>query len=232
LLAGSRLKLGGEAGMATNKVLFMPYDPRHQMFIAAQYEYGSLGGEAMDKLAKDIEHETAKGNTAIAVWYQPNQRNPFLSSLNTGQIYIRGHGMPGFRSIEGGRGGERITYKTVVDRLIESGLRRAFTGKIKLFNCHSAESGTPGSDPECNGPPFAQQVADELYSRGFKHCTFYGYNGRIDSFVKVEAGGTHHYVRDFQNGRLVAGRRASEERVQFKPGAKSFIMGNMRSLFG
>jgi hypothetical protein len=204
----------------TTKIFFMPYDPNHPMYMAAQLEYGSAGGPDMNKLQKDIDFEAGKGNSAFAVWYKPKTKDPFIQSLNTGQIYIRGHGMPGFKSIEGGRGGERIDYDVVVDRLIESGLRKAYAGKIKLFNCHSAENGKPGTDPECVGPPFARQVADELYSRGYKSCTFYGYFGSIDSFAKDGSKGKHHYVREVVNGKQVELGRVSDARVEFKPQVK------------
>lgn len=197
----------------TNKAFFMPYDPKHPNHLSAQYEYGSAGGADMNKLQKDIDHELTKGNRAVAVWYNRKTKHPFISSLNTGEIYIRGHGMPGFKSIEGGRGGERIDYTVVADRLIESGLKKQYNGKIKLFNCHSAETGVPGHDPECVGPPFARLFADELYSRGYKHCTFFGYVGSIDSFAKDGSQGKHHYIR--KNNAEVA--RASMGRIQFKP---------------
>lgn len=46
----------------------------------------------------------------------------------------------------GGRGGERVDYDEVVDRLLQSGLRKTFAGKIKCYSCHSAEFGdTAGS---------------------------------------------------------------------------------------
>jgi hypothetical protein len=215
-----------------NKAFFMPYDPNHPGFPCAQYEYGSLGGAEMDKLQKDIDFETDKGNNAVAVWYKPKTKAPFLQSLNTGQIYIRGHGMPGFKSIEGGRGGERIDFDVVADRLIASGLPKAFSGKIKLFNCHSAESGAPGSDPECVGPPFARQVADELYSRGYKHCTFFGYVGSIDSFAKDGSDGKHHYIRKTVLGKQTEVARASDGRIQFRPTVKMRTPNIFQRLFG
>ena len=201
----------------SDKVYFMPYDPNHPSFLPAQFEYGSAGGSDMNKLMKDVDHEESKGNVAIPVWYQPGRRSAFMMSLDRESVYVRGHGMAGFRSIEGGRGGERINYVTLSDRLIESGLPKSFSGKIKLFNCHSAESGLVGSDPECVGHPFARLVADEMYQRGYRACTFYGYVGRIDSFVKDGSNGKHHYIRDIVNGRMEEVGRASQGRIQFKP---------------
>lgn len=154
-----------------------------------------------------------------------------MSSLNTDQIYVRGHGMPGFRSIEGGRGGERITYTTLADRLIASGLKKTYSGKLKLYNCHSAEEGKPGTDPECVGPAFARLVADEMYSRGYKSCTYYGYIGSIDSFAKDGSQGKHHYVRETVKGQSTEVARASDLRVQFKPQVKIRNPGFFARLF-
>jgi hypothetical protein len=76
------------------------------------------------------------------------------------QILIRGHGMPGFRSIEGGRGGERVTYQEVAARLKKSGLNKAFGGEIVCYCCHSAESGKLNTDPEIeDGQPFTKALA-------------------------------------------------------------------------
>jgi len=215
-----------------NKACFMPYNPSHPNYLMAQFEYGSAGGQDMDKLRKDIDHEAEKGNTAVAVWYKPKTKAPFLQSLNTGQVYIRGHGMAGFKSIEGGRGGERIDYDVLVDRLVESGLPKTFTGKVKMFNCHSAEPGVPGSDPECVGPPFARLVADEMYSRGYKSCTYFGYFGSIDSFAKEGSQGKHHYIRKVVQGQSTEVARASEGRVQFFPTVRIRPPGLFKRLFG
>jgi hypothetical protein len=175
-------------------------------------EYGGY-----NKAQIQLDHDSAKGHNAVAVWYDGGP-HPFMSSLNTGQIYIRGHGMPGYISIETARGGERLHYTEVVQRLIVSGLKREFSGQIKCYNCHSAEPGVVPKnnvDAQLGKDPFAQLVADELYARGFKLCTFFGYIGAIDSHVKDGSAGKHKYVR----GPGGAGEfgRASESRVQFYP---------------
>lgn len=204
----------------TTKVYFMPFDPNHSMIICAQMEYGSIKG-GMDKNKQQIDHDIAKGHEAFSVWWNPKKKDPFISSLNTGQVYIRGHGMPGFQSIEGGRGGERVHYDDVVDRLLSAGLHKSFTGDIKCYNCHSAEMGDPTSgDPEVgDGTPFAQRIADELYRRGVRGCRVFGYYGSIDSFAKDGSSGKHKYIREtaFTGGSMqqVERGRVSEGRFQF-----------------
>lgn len=71
----------------------------------------------MDKNQIQINHDLPKDHQAFFVWWNPKKTDPFVSSLNTGQFYIRGLSMPGFRSIEGGRSGERVDDGEVVDRL-------------------------------------------------------------------------------------------------------------------
>jgi hypothetical protein len=194
-----------------DKVFFMAADPKHPMFIAAQLEYGNKGPAEMQKMQHQIDHEMLKGHRPQGVWYN-GKKNPFLAGMIDGQVYIQGHGMPGFISIEFGRGGERIDYEDVVDRLIKSGLKKEFRGKIKCYNCHSAEAGVVGTDTQIvDGEPFAQKIADTLYARGYRKCTFYGYVGSIDSYAKAGSAGTHKYVRKAG----VESGRVSESRVQF-----------------
>jgi len=203
-----------------DKLFFLPYSPDHQGIIFARQEYGSgINNTGLNHMRKEIEHELfdkEHANRPYALWYEPAVRNPFLASMNNGNILIRGHGMPGCKSIEGGRCGERVDYNVVVDRLVESGLSRQFNGRIKMFNCHSAEAAEPDGSPECVGTPFAQLMADELSSRGYRSCTFFGYHGAIDSVPKMGPYGKHHYRRIIVRGRQAATGRASEVRQEFK----------------
>ena len=78
--------------------------------------------------------------------------------------------------------------------------------------------------PGFRGIPFAQLVADELFSRGYRSCSFFGYVGPIDSKPKIEPGrpGEHYYRREIRtDAQGVSSQqvisRASEARVQFRP---------------
>jgi hypothetical protein len=184
-----------------NKVFFLPYDPCNSYIHPARHEYGATAG-GLNKIQQALVHEEQKGREPVTIWWQPGVRHPFLSSMNTGQIYVRGHGVAGQDTIEGGRGGERVNAQLVADRLISFGLQIAYNGKIKLFNCHSAEAGSsilPDGQtnlmPGFVGVPFAQLVADEFFARGYRSCHFYGYTGAIDSFPKDGGEGQHYYVR-------------------------------------
>jgi hypothetical protein len=215
-----------------DKVIFMPFDPTNPMYMSTTvFEYGpqqrdksgNLGGHNKNQLT--VDHDLAKGNNAFQVWYN-GKTNPLLASVSSGQVYIRGHGMPGENIIEGGRGGEKVPYDEVVNRLITSGLRKTFAGKIKCYNCHSAETIDPTdkisySIIQTDGQAFAQLIADEMYARGYKHCTFYGYVGAIDSQPKDGSEGKHKYVRVkiIKNGKMIQEElgRASESRFEFYP---------------
>jgi hypothetical protein len=213
--------------VSTDKLLFMPFDTRSIGTIGpALREYGATGQGAQQKNQLTIDHDLAKGKVAVEVWYN-GKKNTFVQGMTTGQIYIRGHGMAGENIIEGGRGGEKLRYDDVVDRLIKSGLSKAFTGKIKCYNCHSAESIDPtglisASIVETGGAAFAQLIADEMYHRGYRSCTFYGYEGAIDSLPKDGSQGTHKYRRGLVKGLDGKSRqqemgRVSENRFEFTP---------------
>lgn len=200
-----------------NKILFMPYDPTNPKIGTTKLEYGDQGPTNMRKNMKVIDHELGQGNQAVAIWYD-GKTQPFVQSFTTGQIYIRGHGMPGFISIEGGRGGERVHYKEVAKRLIASGLPKSYSGDIKCFICHSAESGKPGTDPEIeDGQPFAKSLADYLFSKGYKSCKFFGYFGSVDSFAKDGTTGKDYYIRGVDKGKQVELGKASQGCVRFHP---------------
>jgi hypothetical protein len=179
-----------------NKVFFMPFDPNALSYAKSFKDYGD-GIEGGGALKIDVDHQADKmnGKAIVVVWYQPGKKNAFLQSMNSGQVYVRGHGTAGLDEIESTGGGEKVDSSTVADRLIKSGLPKIYNGKIKFFNCHSAEQGANGETP------FAQRAANELYARGYKNCTYWGYDGPIDRNVKDGPAGKHHYRREFVKGK-------------------------------
>jgi hypothetical protein len=124
---------------------------------------------------KAAEAKKGEPKDWFEVWYS-GRVSPIIFGLRTAeeQIYIRGHGQPGDSGIYSGRFNWRLGAEEVAKRLIASGLQTSFAGKIKCYNCHSAEQGTD--------EPFAQALADYLYSKGYKSCEFFGYYGALDSF--------------------------------------------------
>lgn len=132
------------------------------------------GHEYVSKNREWKKAEAAKNNGKdwYEVWYT-GRVSPIIMSLNANdQIYIRGHGLPGDTEIQSSAW--KLDADEVARRLIASGLQKNFAGKIKCYNCHSAESGIDKA--------FAQAFADRLYSSGYKSCEYFGYFGALDSF--------------------------------------------------
>lgn len=183
------------------KHYFMPYDPKNGKIICAQYEYhkdGMTGGKGMKKNAALLAGEASQGNEATTVWYDPTVKP--LSGLKnrTDEVLIRGHGMPGLASIEGGRGGERVSAQEIAARIKASGLPETFGGNIVAFSCHSAESAAPSIEAE--GPPFARVLANAMKELGYKSASYFGYLGAIDSFAKQGSQGLQVYSRPGGSG--------------------------------
>jgi hypothetical protein len=142
-----------------------------------------------------------------------------LLSMTDGQIYIRGHGLAGDACISSGQDSHesaRLHANDVARRLIDSGLQPGFAGKIKCYNCHSAESG-PGE------APFAQVFADAMYQAGYQHCTYWGYEGQLTSFYEDRPNdpNLHKYAgfkQEFEfGGWVMDDARASARRMQIIP---------------
>lgn len=154
------------------------------------------------------------------VWYTGRISSILFSMLN-GQIYIRGHGQPGRHLISSGEKGAHDKHELgavdVADRLIASGLQTGFAGKIKCYNCHSAEQ-------KGLSEPFAQVFADYMWKKGFKSCTYWGYVGALTSFYETRGKEPHPhkysgYKEEFESGgALWHDVRASKARLQIFPG--------------
>jgi hypothetical protein len=203
------------------RVLFMAVDKSD---LTAFNEYGRANG------GSNTEWIDGTDKQVTAVWYSGNP-DPTIQNLGvaTDQIYIRGHNDATLgTSIQVARGGSVLTAEEVAQRLIASGLRKRFQGKVKCYNCHSGEkfAGFKSS--------FAQAIADYMYNHGYDNCTYYGYEGALDSFYKEGTKGAHKYRRDkvITDGAMkqVEGGRASENRQQIKP--RLIIGMRVKSVFG
>ncbi len=210
------------------KVLFMAVNKAD---IVAFTEYGrAKGGSNTEWIDWTAANQAGADKQVTAVWYSGNP-DPIIQNLGvaTDQIYIRGHNDATLGTgIQVARGGQVLSAQEVGERLIKSGLRKRFQGKLKCYNCHSGEkfAGFKSS--------FAQAFADYMYNHGYDTCTYYGYEGALDSFYKAGTQGTHKYRRDkvVQDGAMkqVEGGRASENRLTITP---RFLLGmRVKSAFG
>ena len=197
------------------KVLFMAVGKND---LVAFNEYGRAnGGSNTEWIDWTDANQAGADKKVTAVWYTGDS-DPTMRALGTAtdQVYIRGHNDATLgTSIQVARGGQVLSAAEVGKRLIESGLRKRFQGKIKCYNCHSGEKfdGFKSS--------FAQALADYMYNHGYDNCTYYGYEGALDSFYKSGSEGTHKYRRDKQivgNAmKQVEGGRARDNRTQIMP---------------
>lgn len=184
------------------KFYFMPYDPGHNMIITTKHEYGQAGvgpnGAGMKKNAHNLMDDAMAGIKSTVVWFDPNTKGLKYCKSKNDTILIRGHGMAGLESIEGGRGGERVDAATIAQRIKIAGLSKSFKGTVSCFSCHSGESGV--ADQFQNGQPFALTLKQELKSLGFKSCKVVGYLGAIDSYAKLGSQGKQIYARNGGGG--------------------------------
>ncbi len=211
------------------KIFFVP--------VASSDAFG-MGEYGADKNKKWSDHvQATKGETFTTVWYTGKEQK-VLHDMADGQIYIRGHGMPGESTIEIGRGGQRLAAAEVAKRLKKSGLKKSFRGKIKCYNCHSAE-GAPGVAGGKDA--FAVLFTNLMYSLGYTECRYYGYYGQLDSFHKDGSAGKHKYSREMQTemrdgiayGKQVELGRASDKRYEIvpSPGVSKSLFQKIKDLF-
>lgn len=112
------------------------------------------------------------------------------------RIHIAGHGAIGDPEIaaDHGTGGADRSYTEVVDLLIEKGLRKYYLGTVACDVCYSA----------LGDPAFAQLLARELWSRGFKATCVLGYKGSLYATycMKATGGKYMHRVVETDSGEL------------------------------
>lgn len=166
------------------------------------------GGEYRLKNEKWIEAAKQREKTVYEVWYSGSMSIMLLALTGNSQIYVRGHCTPGSPKIftkSTGNPDGNLQFNEVADRLIDTGLDVDFSGKVKCYNCHSAEGGIEA---------FAQLFADYMYQKGYKKCTYYGYEGALDS---LGGGQLNASVKGNGHKHSTAGGRASKFRKQVIP---------------
>ena len=163
-----------------------------------------------NKSNKNKSEDDTRSRYKVVV-YKPKVTSQNLSKMQTGQIYILGHGAAGYGNIADidGTGGVELNAQQVAERLIESGLKPAFSGKIKCYNCHSATS-------QNGKPAFAALFAEEMRKRQYEHCQYFGYDSSISAaYTDSGLGGTHKHAllkQDLDLERYLPIARAKEKR--------------------
>ncbi|WP_309672705.1 hypothetical protein [Gemmatimonas sp.] len=179
------------------RVLFVPFNLQSESSNAPGHDYADKNRAWKERYVGP--------HSVHSLFYKPGFISPVLAGLNdAGQVYIRGHSLTGFAGVfdhanldESGEplhpakmnkklkaliGVPDVKFslkaKEVVNRLIESGLRPTFSGKIKCYNCHSGEG----------DPNFATEVSRHLWAKDYRQCAVFGYRGALQPFHE-EVGG-------------------------------------------
>jgi hypothetical protein len=116
------------------------------------------------------------------------------------EIYIHGHGDPGDHGISSGVPPDTdLKYDTVADRLLAHGLKRSWSGAIKLYTCNSG-SATLGRQS------FAAKFAQYMrFSKNYHLISYVGYYGSIDGYPgygNANADHKHKFSTRFEGTRF------------------------------
>lgn len=172
--------------MATDRCVFIPFDR----------------GQAADFIKDTQDAHNAGQNGAahygrkFSVVCYDDDGKP-LEKLGAAfgiRILIAGHGLAGRPYISNSSGHGRkeyLPFNVVADRLIEKGLQKRYVGTISRDVCYSAVKND-------RNPPFADLLARELRSRGYKLINVIGYYGAMGPVYEKLAGNHkfHHRVVD------------------------------------
>lgn len=192
--------------MLATHVLFVAWEQADEKTAEAE-KWAEFGNK------KEKKERTIPTNYQVVI-YKPGTESEHLKKLQTGQIYILGHGARGFHSI-GDIDGDPdkikmnlLSAENVGDRLIESGLKTSFSGKIKCYNCDSSRTrqGNPG---------FAQVFADYMRWKKYSKCEYFGYDSPVSSAHEDLGFGTHrNALHEMENGKYISIGRAKDKRTK------------------
>lgn len=194
--------------MTATHVLFVPWTSGSDQEDSAK-QWVKFGNKHKSKNARGESREFKR------VIYKMNTVSENLKRMQTGQLYVMGHGAAGYGSIHDVDGDNAVPLSalTVAERLIEMGLQPEFAGEIKCYSCHSAARSS------WSAPSFAEMFAAEMRNKGYRHCQYFGYNRYVIAAYGdlLGNGDTHRHwahamgKRDGKETYAAAGR-ASEHR--------------------
>lgn len=189
-----------------DRVLFVPWSRNEEPGFIGQQS----GQEYISTNQNWIDHARKNNKEFVEIWYT-GTKHLLMAAMLDGQIYIRGHSEESLGEVFSGSYKKKDWYgmgtgpamKGNLDahavglRLIETGLRQEFAGKLKCYNCWGALGGKYG---------FAQKFADYMWEKGYKNCTFYGYRGAVDSFPDANL----HHIKDPSVAEKLKGHKTVE----------------------
>jgi hypothetical protein len=144
----------------------------HYMYIPWDHQ---TAGKEYNFTSKKLTSWAEKIGATRRIWKDsPGATFDFQGDTSEIVIYVRGHGSVAgthLSKFENGTGA-RAKPKHILDGLIANGLKASFAGKIKFYNCHSAEGGALS---------FAAKCASLMRARGFNSALYFGYTGAVSS---------------------------------------------------
>jgi hypothetical protein len=174
----------GKGLIVANHILYIPW---------------SVGGSDFDpKVDHWIDHAGDGDLKHNKAYYKVNHGDgtDLSKLLWHSEIYVRGHGAPGDHEIDADvNGGSPLRYDEVAKRLKAQGLKKTWSGVIKLYNCNS---GMPSLGSQCFAAKFAQYMRFDL---GYNLISYVGYTGIVRSRYSNENGAhknMHKFVTRFQ----------------------------------
>jgi hypothetical protein len=182
--------------MSGKRIVFIPWD-----------RSASDGSDVADMIDQWNNSDTANQKNFQVVC--KGEKPAYFRSLSVSDVIyvVGGHGNVGASDFQG-ISGATIEYDEVCKRLIESGLQKGFSGKIKFYSCHSGEG--VGATPA-----FGKRCHDYLKGKGFNSCWIFGYVGSVDQYYGNTPTNAPPALKDHKYS-LVGGvdLRASTQRVR------------------
>ncbi len=112
------------------------------------------------------------------------------------QIYVYGHCEPGIPKMVNDTETTILDSTQLAMRLIASGLQKEFSGRVKVFGCHS---GVANHDNEDDEESVAEALANAMRARKYNSCEFFGYTEALRYSNSVESATGHKYAITAQN---------------------------------
>lgn len=177
--------------MARKHIHFIPWtraSGEHVDFLAEVQDWAnsSAAGETNHRYNFDIVCHGDAYDMSTLPWYS--------------EIYVHGHGGKGDHELSSECGANTsLKYDAVADRLISHGLKKTWSGAIKLYAC---SSGTPTLGRQSFAAKFAQYMR---FKKNYHLVSYVGYYGAIDGCPDYSPEGSyskHKYATMFEGTSL------------------------------
>jgi hypothetical protein len=107
------------------------------------------------------------------------------------QVYVYGHCEPGVPKMANDTETKILDGSQLALRLIASGMQKEFSGRVKIFACHS---GVANHDDAADEESMAEGLANAMRGRGYRSCEYFGYTEALRYSNSIEAATGHKYA--------------------------------------